>query len=86
MKQVCGFVLVGLLIIAGAASNVAGGRVHGQWPGLGDGQLVGPGDLAATTDYRDVLAEVCQKRLHNPATDLIFPNYTPRIYNLLHET
>jgi len=55
--------------------HVAGRRVHGRWPGLADGQLVGPGDLAVTTDYRDVLAEVCQKRLNNTALDVIFPNY-----------
>jgi hypothetical protein len=28
-----------------------------------------------TTDYRDVLAEVCQKRLNNSALDAIFPGY-----------
>ena len=43
--------------------HVLGGKVHGRWPGLNDGQLVGPGDLAVTTDYRDVLAEVCRTRL-----------------------
>ncbi|MBI3242372.1 MAG: DUF1501 domain-containing protein [Chloroflexi bacterium] len=60
--------------------HVMGNKVHGQWPGLADSQLVGPGDLAVTTDYRDVLAEVCLKRLNNPAVDQIFPNYkaTPR--------
>jgi len=57
--------------------NVLGGRVHGRWPGLGEGQLFGPGDLAVTTDYRDVLAEVLGKRLNNTAVDQIFPNYTP---------
>jgi len=43
-----------LLLLGG---NVLGGQVHGQWPGLAEGQLVGPGDLAVTTDYRDVLAD-----------------------------
>jgi uncharacterized protein (DUF1501 family) len=56
--------------------NVVGGKVHGQWPGLSEGQLVGPGDLAVTTDYRDVLAEVVSKRLNNKAVNQIFPNYT----------
>jgi len=55
--------------------NVAGGKIHGAWPGLAREQLVAPGDLAVTTDYRDVLAEVCAKRLNNPAVDEIFPNY-----------
>ncbi|MBK9780090.1 MAG: DUF1501 domain-containing protein [Anaerolineales bacterium] len=52
--------------------NVDGGKVHGQWPGLGEGQLIGPGDLAVTTDYRDVLSEVLSKRLNNPATSDVF--------------
>lgn len=66
--------------------SVAGGKVHGRWPGLDAAQLVGPGDLAVTTDYRAVLAEVCQKRLRHPAIENIFPNYAPRNYNLLHES
>lgn len=63
--------------------NVIGGRIHGQWPGLSEGQLVGPGDLAVTTDYRDVLAEVVAKRLNNPAVDQIFPDYTPTMRNVV---
>ncbi len=55
--------------------NVRGGQVHGAWPGLGEGQLIEPGDLAVTTDYRDVLSEILAKRLNNPATDLVFPDY-----------
>ena len=55
--------------------NVDGGKVHGVWPGLGEGQLMGPGDLAVTTDYRDVLSEILVKRLSNPAMDEIFPDY-----------
>src|SRR5712692_2344512 len=62
-----------LMLLMGG--NVAGGRVGGQWPGLEPQQLVGPGDLAVTTDYRDVLAEVCLKRLNNPALGDIFPDY-----------
>jgi len=59
--------------------NVNGGKVHGKWPGLREGQLIGPGDLAVTTDYRDVLSEILQKRLNNPATAEIFPNYQPNM-------
>ena len=58
--------------------NVDGGKVHGQWPGLEEGQLIGPGDLAVTTDYRDVLSEVLSKRLNNPATSDVFPEYQPQ--------
>ena len=57
--------------------HVDGGKVHGQWPGMQDGQLIGPGDLAVTTDYRDVLSEILTKRLNNPATNEIFPEYEP---------
>ncbi|HJS29516.1 MAG TPA: DUF1501 domain-containing protein, partial [Anaerolineales bacterium] len=64
----------GAMLILGG--HVAGGRVHGKWPGLEAGQLFGPGDLAVTTDYRDVLGEICANRLDNSALDQIFPSYT----------
>lgn len=63
--------------------NVDGGKVHGEWPGLGEGQLMGPGDLAVTTDYRDVLSEILVKRLNNPATNEIFPEYQPKMPNVI---
>ena len=63
--------------------NVQGGKVHGEWPGMREGQLIGPGDLAVTTDYRDVLAEILLKRLNNPATDEIFPEYEPKLPNVI---
>ncbi|MDJ0753059.1 MAG: DUF1501 domain-containing protein [Ardenticatenaceae bacterium] len=58
--------------------HVNGGQVIGEWPGLEIDQLFGPGDLAVTTDYRDVLAEVVGQRLNNGAMDQIFPDYVPR--------
>ena len=70
-----------LMLLMGG--SVVGGKVHGDWPGLKPEQLVGPGDLAVTTDYRDVLAEVCLKRLNNAAVDEIFPAYTARPRNFL---
>jgi len=63
--------------------NVDGRKVHGQWPGLEEGQLMGPGDLAVTTDYRDVLSEVLTKRLNNSATSDVFPEYQPVMRNIL---
>jgi len=63
--------------------NVQGGKVHGEWPGLREGQLIGPGDLAVTTDYRDVLFEVLQKRMNNPAVSEIFPGYEPKLRGIL---
>jgi len=63
--------------------NVDGGKVHGEWPGMRAGQLIGPGDLAVTTDYRDVLSEILRKRLNNPATEEIFPEYKPKIQEII---
>ena len=40
-------------------------------------QLFGPGDLAVTIDYRDILAETVLRRLGNTNLDLVFPGYTP---------
>jgi hypothetical protein len=45
--------------------------------------LIGPGDLAVTTDYRDVLSEILTKRLNNPATNEIFPEYQPSMPNVI---
>lgn len=63
--------------------NVHGGKVHGDWPGMREGQLMGPGDLVVTTDYRDVLSEILVKRLNNHATNDIFPNYAPQVRNIM---
>jgi uncharacterized protein (DUF1501 family) len=63
--------------------HVVGGKVHGVWPGLEKDQLIGPGDLAVTTDYRDVLAEILAKRMNNPSSGEIFPGYTPQLRGIL---
>jgi uncharacterized protein (DUF1501 family) len=63
--------------------NVWGRKVHGEWPGMREGQLIGPGDLAVTTDYRDVLSEILVKRLNNPATQEIFPDYESHLLNIM---
>ena len=56
--------------------GVKGGQVYGDWPGLGDGQLVYNGDLAATTDYRTVLTELLGSRFGVDDPDRIFPDYS----------
>jgi uncharacterized protein (DUF1501 family) len=48
------------------------------WPGLEVGQLFGPGDLAVTVDYREVLGEVLAKRLNNAALGEVFPGFEGR--------
>lgn len=62
--------------------GVAGG-MHTRWPGL-EADALDDGDLAITTDYRDVLAEVLTKRLGNPALAEVFLGYTPTLGNILH--
>ena len=34
-------------------------------------------DLAITTDYRDVLAEIITQRVGNPNVATVFPDHTP---------
>ena len=52
-----------------------GGQVFTDWPTLAADAL-DDGDLAITTDYRHVLAEIVSQRLLNPEIDTIFPNFT----------
>lgn len=63
--------------------SVVGGPVHTEWPGLKKDQLDDNGDLRVTTDYRDVLAEILLKRLKNDRLSEVFPNYTPRVRNIV---
>ncbi len=58
--------------------SVNGGKVYADWPGLAPETLYGPGDLAITTDYRDVLGEILQQRLLNHNLETIFPGYGAR--------
>jgi uncharacterized protein (DUF1501 family) len=61
-----------MLIIGG---GVRGGRVHATWPGLAPEQRYEGRDLAVTTDFRDVFAEIVTRHLGvaNPAP--IFPGH-----------
>jgi uncharacterized protein (DUF1501 family) len=54
---------------------VKGGKVYGKWPGLGREQLNEDRDLALTTDFRDVLAELLVRHLGCQKPDAIFPGY-----------
>ena len=65
----------GVMFLMGG--RVVGGEVHADWPGLEPEQLFGPGDLAATFDYRDVLTEVVLHRLNNPLVQAVFPDFDP---------
>ena len=54
---------------------IKGGKVYGKWPGLEREQLNEDRDLALTTDFRDVFAEVLVQHLRCNTTDKIFPRY-----------
>jgi uncharacterized protein (DUF1501 family) len=58
---------------------VQGGRVYGEWPGLAPAALYEGRDLAATTDFRTVLAAVAARHLRIPdrALSAIFPGFAP---------
>jgi uncharacterized protein (DUF1501 family) len=54
---------------------VKGGKVYGKWPGLEAGQLWENRDLAITTDFRDVFAEVVTGHLGARDISRVFPGY-----------
>jgi uncharacterized protein (DUF1501 family) len=61
-----------MLAIGGA---VKGGNVYGKWPGLQRERLYEQRDLAVTTDFRDVFAEVVVRHLGVKDPSPIFPGY-----------
>jgi uncharacterized protein (DUF1501 family) len=73
-----GFGNVMLLLGAG----VKGGRVHGNWPGIGPGDLR-EGDLQVTRDYRSVLTEVLRSRFPQVNTSKVFPHFKPETINAM---
>jgi uncharacterized protein (DUF1501 family) len=54
---------------------VNGGRVLGDWPGLEREQLYEGRDLALTTDFRDVFAEIAYGHLGAEDLEAVFPGY-----------
>jgi uncharacterized protein (DUF1501 family) len=54
---------------------VRGGKVYGRWPGLQKEQRWEGRDLAITTDFRDVFAEVVTGHLGARDISRIFPGY-----------
>jgi uncharacterized protein (DUF1501 family) len=55
--------------------SVRGHKVHGRWPGLAPEQLYQGRDLALTTDFRAVFAEVAMKHLGAVSTERLFPGF-----------
>jgi len=65
------------MIVVGG--GVRGGRVYGRWPGLSRDALYERRDLAVTTDFRDVFAEILTARMGLSAGELaaVFPGHAP---------
>jgi uncharacterized protein (DUF1501 family) len=61
------------LFVAGGA--VKGGKVYGRWPGLAPDQLFEGRDLALTTDFRDVFAEILIKHMRAKDLSKVFPQH-----------
>lgn len=64
----------GVAIVAGG--GIAGGRVMGKWPGLGEGELLEDRDLMPTGDVREIAAAMLYRQFDVSAgdlTDRIFP-------------
>ncbi len=68
-----------MLVLGG---EVRGGRVLGRWPGLEREQLHEGRDLAVTTDFRDVFAEIVDRHLGVDHLDRVFPGHetSPTLY------
>ncbi len=63
-----------MLVIGG---GVKGRAIYGDWPGLAPEQRFEGRDLAVTTDFRDVFAEIVTKHLGASAASAaqIFPGF-----------
>jgi uncharacterized protein (DUF1501 family) len=62
-----------MLVLGGA---VRGGRVYGRWPGLASAARFEGRDLAVTTDFRALFAEVAERHLGVPAPTALFPGWS----------
>ena len=62
-----------MMIIGG--QNVRGGKVYGRWPGLAREQRYDGRDLAVTTDFRSVFAEIVRGHLGVADSASIFPGF-----------
>lgn len=64
----------GAMMVLGPQAR--GGRLLGRWPGLANDALEEGADLAVTTDYRDVLADMLTGHMGITDTSGIFPGLT----------
>jgi len=63
-----------MLVLGGP---VNGGRVLGKWPALDPAQRFEGRDVAVTTDFRDLFAELLARHLGARNLSAIFPGFTP---------
>ena len=65
--------------------DIRGGKVYGDWPGLGDDEQLYEGrDLNLTTDFRDVLGELVARHMGNSNLQAVFPGYeNPKFRGLI---
>ena len=61
-----------MMIVGG---GVRGGKVYGTWPGLAREQRYEGRDLAVTTDFRTVFAEVVRGHLNLSDANAVFPGF-----------
>ncbi|QDV05655.1 hypothetical protein Poly30_11540 [Planctomycetes bacterium Poly30] len=64
----------GMMMVMG--KGVVGGQVHGSWPTL-QAAALDEGDLAVTTDYRDVLAEILTNAVGGTDLSYVFSGHAP---------
>lgn len=69
------------MFVMGSGVNAG---VYADWRGMSD-DVLDEGDLAVTIDYRDVLSEILAKRVGNPASDQIFPGFTPTMRGIMQD-
>ncbi|MDX2041866.1 MAG: DUF1501 domain-containing protein [Acidobacteriota bacterium] len=62
-------------------NSVKGGKVYGKWPGLKPNELNEQRDLAITTDFREVFAEVAKTHLGATNLNTIFPGFSANAAN-----
>jgi uncharacterized protein (DUF1501 family) len=60
-------------VMMAMGAGVAGGKMHGSWPGLATDQLDQRADLAVTTDFRWVLAELAKTKYGLADAEKLFP-------------
>jgi uncharacterized protein (DUF1501 family) len=63
-----------MMILGG---GVRGGKVYGRWPGLAADKRYEGRDLAITTDFRDVFAEIVVRHLGLADARPVFPGFVP---------